>query len=356
MRILDRYIATNVIVATLLVSAVLVGLDSFMLFFTEMSAVGKAHYTVWKASLYVLMQLPFDMYQLFPMAGFLGCLIGLGRLASQSELIVMRSSGMSIIEISYSVIKAAVLMLLTITIIGEVIAPSLQVSSERMKALALEDRADNSHWGGMWLRHENRFIHLGDVVDEQSAKDVTVFEFQGRRLLRISYAPLAERKQDNLWALSDVTRMVIKPERVLSKKQTIMPISLQLDPLVLSLGRRSVEQLSVKGLYDSINYRRHSGLSVEQYELAFWQRVFQPLATVVMICLGVPFIFGSLRNASMGFRILIGITIGFIFYILNQLLGPLAIVYQLSPIVAALIPAIIFISVCIVLFRRVSIR
>lgn len=353
MRILDRYIANHVIIATLLVLGVLVGLDSFMLFFTEMSDVGKGDYTTLTASSYVLMQLPFDLYQLFPMAGFLGCLIGLGRLASQSELIIMRSSGVSIVQITFSVIKAALVMLFVITVIGEMIAPALQIHSERMKSVALADDKAALNFGGMWLRHDDTFIHLGEMQNEESARDVTLFSFKNHRLLSMSYSPFAQKITTDQWLLTDVTQTQLNPERTMTRHEKKQLIPMEIDPLVLSLGHRSVEQLSVKGLYQSIKYRHRSGLYAEQYELAFWQRFFQPLATLVMICLGIPFIFGSLRSASMGFRILIGITIGFIFYTLNQLLGPLAIVYQLSPLVAALIPAIIFIIVCVLLFRRV---
>lgn len=354
MRILNRYIAKNVMTATGLVLAVLIGLDTFMLFFGEMSDVGRSNYTVLKACLYVLMQLPFDIYQLFPMAGFLGCLIGLGRLASQSELIVMRASGVSIFQITFAVIKAAVLMLFVITVLGELTAPKLEIYSERMKAVALAKGDEYANMGGIWLRHENTFIHMGDIINEESAREVTVFQFKQHELVSISYAPYAKRVKPDVWQLDNVTQTHLTSEKTISERLKTLLIDIQLDPLVLSLGNRSVEQLSMKGLFDSIKYRNRSGLYVEQYELAFWQRLFQPLATLVMICLGVPFIFGSLRNATMGSRILIGIIIGFIFYIMNQLLGPLAIVYQLSPIVAALIPAIIFVGVCVVLFRRVN--
>lgn len=354
MRILDRYIAKNVIAATALVLGVLVGLDTFMLFFAEMSDVGKSNYSIIKASLYVLMQLPFDIYQLFPMAGFLGCLIGLGRLASQSELIVMRASGVSIFQITFSVIKAAVLMLFVITVLGELTAPKLEIYSERMKALALAKGDEYANLGGIWLRHQNTFIHMGDIINEESAREITVFQFKQHALVSMSYAPFAKRVKPDVWQLDNVTQTQLSQEQTSSQQLKTLLIALRLDPLVLSLGNRSVDQLSMKGLFDSIKYRNRSGLYIEQYELAFWQRLFQPLATLVMICLGVPFIFGSLRNASMGSRILIGIIIGFVFYIMNQLLGPLAIVYQLSPVVAALIPAIIFVGVCFVLFRRVN--
>ena len=68
----------------------------------------------------------------------------------------------------------------------------------------------------------------------------------------------------------------------------------------------------------------------------------QPLATLVMIGLAVPFIFGSLRTVTMGLRILIGVIIGFSFYTLNEFLGPFSLVYQVSPFWAAAMPVILF--------------
>ena len=70
--------------------------------------------------------MPAELYQLFPVAGFLGGLIGLGRLASTSELIVMRAAGVSIARIAWAVVKAALLMLVVITVVGEWQAPTWQ--------------------------------------------------------------------------------------------------------------------------------------------------------------------------------------------------------------------------------------
>lgn len=353
MRILERYIAKQVIIATGLVLAVLVGLDTFMLFFAEMSDIGRAGYHLFKAFWYVLMQLPFDLYQLFPMAGFLGCLIGLGRLASQSELIVMRASGVSVMMITVAVIKAAIAMLLLVSIIGELVAPQLQRYAEHMKATALAREKNYLNLGGVWLRDQNEFIYLANIDGVDQVRNVTVFGFRGHELQSISRASVGSRLPDGTWLLHKVTQTELGDQQMTSHQLDALRINVKFDPLVLSMGRQSVDQLSIIGLQQSIQYRKRSGLDVEHYQLAFWQRVFQPLATVVMICLGVPFIFGSLRHASMGLRILIGITIGFLFYLLNQLLGPLAIVYQFSPTAAAMIPAVIFIVLCAILFRRI---
>src|SRR3990167_1853352 len=137
MHILNSYILYFVISATILVIFVLVGVESLMEFIGQLSDIGVVNYSLWKALVFVFTQLPSDIYQLFPMAGFLGCLIGLGRLATTSELIVMRSAGVSIAGVTGSVVKAAIVMMILVTLIGEFLAPSLEMAGDMMKAKAL---------------------------------------------------------------------------------------------------------------------------------------------------------------------------------------------------------------------------
>lgn len=354
MYLVDRYIIKNVILSTCVVMAVLLGVACFMQFFGEVGDIGKANFTAVKASLYVLMQLPFSLYQLFPMAGFIGCLIGLGRLSSTSELIVIRASGYSIIDILFSVIKAALLMLVVVTLLGEVVAPMLQSKSEHMKAVALGKQKSYANLGGVWLRDKDKFIHFGDVTSTQTAKDVSVFTLSNHQLRQASYAPVAKRLGTKLWQMQKVRQTQLKQDHSVTRQLPVMNLAINFDPVVLSLGQQSVNQQSVLGLYQSIKYRAHAGLENDGDKVALWQRIFQPFATIIMISLGIPFVFGSLRNATMGFRLLTGVIVGFAFYTLNQFLGPLALVYQISPIIGSAIPTVVFLMVCIVLFRRVS--
>ncbi len=112
-------------------------------------------------------------------------------------------------------------------------------------------------------------------------------------------------------------------------------------------GERSIPQL-----YSYIKYLHYSGLRANKYEFLFWQRVFQPLATLVMILLAIPFIFGPLRTVPMGLRIIAGAVTGLGFYIINQFTGPIAVVYQLSPLVVAIMPTLLVTALGIVLLLR----
>ncbi|ACJ18521.1 LPS export ABC transporter permease LptG [Coxiella burnetii] len=351
MPLLNRYIRNAIITATALVMLVLLGIEMFMEFIGQLSQIGSVHYGLGQAFLYVLTQLPSDLYQLFPMAGFLGCLIGLGRLASSSELMVMRTAGVSIAGVTWAVVKAALLMMVVMTFIGEVIAPQLEASGEETKLTALSKAVGYKALGDVWLHGAQSFIHIGSVDAKNKISEVSQFFINNKhQLLSAVYAPKGEYVKGH-WILYNVKQTQFTPNRTTEKKIAKFPLTIVFNPDHLQQGRKMVDRQSIVGLYHTIRYRQQAGLQTSRYVFAFWQRFIQPLTTVVMICLGVPFIFGSLRQASMGWRILTGIVIGFAFYMLNQFFGPFAMVYQIPPIFAALMPTVLFAVGCVILLR-----
>ena len=110
MKILKRHIGLTIIMATALVLLGLIGLQIFVSFINELNEIGSGHYGLWQTLQYVILTLPSNIYSFFPMAGLLGSLIGLGYLASNRELIVMRASGVSLMQIVWAVLRAAILL------------------------------------------------------------------------------------------------------------------------------------------------------------------------------------------------------------------------------------------------------
>ncbi|MFW0088568.1 MAG: LPS export ABC transporter permease LptG [Coxiella endosymbiont of Haemaphysalis qinghaiensis] len=350
MRLLNRYIRETVISATWLVVLVLLGVEIFMEFIDQLSKIGLAHYGLKQAFLYVLTQLPSDLYQLFPMAGFLGCLIGLGRLASSSQLIVMQAAGVSISRMTGSVVKAVLLMIIVVTFIGEFIAPRLESKGTLMRSLALSQTIGYQALGGVWLHDRNSFIHIDSINSKNTIRHVSNFQFNQHQLLSAAFAPEG-RYSGGRWVLYHVKQFLFMPTRITKNQISQLPLQIMFDPQQLQQGRKTVDEQSIIELYYTIRYCIQAGLQTNSFIFAFWQRTIQPFATVVMICLGVPFIFGSLRQASMGLRVLTGVIIGFAFYMLNQFFGPFAMVYQLPPILAALMPTVLFAIACAILLR-----
>ena len=352
MKILDRYIRNTIILSTFMVSAVVVGIQSFLSLVQQFQYVGQHGYTLWQAFLYVPMQLPAQFYQLFPIAGFLGALIGLTRLSSTSQLIVMRASGVSIKRIAWSVMKAAVLMVIVVTAVGEGVGPLLQQHSEQVRQKTLSSANHASLLDSVWLHQANGFTHIGQLTNQNTMLDITRYRFGSDGRLVQAINAKSGRLVNDQWILSHLKKTTFLRDHIEVKTQRHAAFHVAFQPnLQLQMSIASAEQ-TMMDLYRTIQYRRSIGLGVNRFMFSFLQRILQPITTVVMICLAVPFVFGSFRSASMGLRVIAGVLIGFVFYMLNQLFGPITLVYQFPPLLAALIPTCLFSLIAVVLILR----
>ena len=116
---------------------------------------------------------------------------------------------------------------------------------------------------------------------------------------------------------------------------------------------KHLERLSISNLYIIIKERITNNLTVIEYKIAFWRKIVQPFSILIMSYLAVPFVLGPLRSCSRGLRLLIGIILGFIFYLLNALFCPLASVIHIPPSIAVMLPPIIFLSLSVYLAIKI---
>ena len=122
-KILDLYIARTLLGTVTVTLSVLIGLSALIKFVEQLRKVGEGDYDMMVAFLYVVLSLPRDLEQFFPMATLLGGLIGMGVLASNSELVVMQAAGMSRWNIIVSTMKSATIMILLVMAVGEWVTP-----------------------------------------------------------------------------------------------------------------------------------------------------------------------------------------------------------------------------------------
>lgn len=353
MTLVQRYIATTILQTTGLVLLILLGMNIFILFVSEMRDLGHGQYGLIKVFEYVLLCMPQHLYRVFPMAGLLGVLLGLGLLAEHSELIVMRAAGISIKQMTFLVTKVILILLIVVTALGEVIIPITGRLADDIKKTAISGGQGLSAQNGSWLRDGRNFIHIKTILSSEQLEGVTRYEFdEHHRLLKVSYAKQAVyRKPD--WVVKEVKQTRITPEKTYSTYFPDEKWKLVLNPTVLQSAVADPDTMSLSQLHETIAYHQRNTSYVGHYDLIFWRRVFQPLAMGVMMLLAVPFVFGPLRTVTMGVRILTGIIAGFSFYVANGIFGPMSLVLQFPPILAAIVPTLLFAMVGIFLLRRV---
>ncbi|MCB1827550.1 MAG: LptF/LptG family permease, partial [Coxiellaceae bacterium] len=207
---------------------------------------------------------------------------------------------------------------------------------------------------GVWLRKDNSYIKINSVSASNTMMGVQRFDFDSdNKLKRVAFALTGKQTKEG-WTLYNISETLFEGGKVSAKSVPSEPLGIDFQPKLLKQVKEDVDHESVFSLFHNILYREKTGLVTSQYQYAFWKRIIQPITTIVMICLGIPFIFGSLRSASMGFRIMTGVIIGFGFYMLNQFFGPITLVYQFPPLLAATLPTVLFVIAYAILVGRIT--
>ncbi len=353
MQILDRYIGRSVLWNTFISLTVLLTLFTFFAFMDEVGDIGKGNYGTWQAIQYVLLTVPKLAYQLFPVAALIGCTIGLGMLASNSELMVMRAAGVSLGRIVWSVMKVGLLIVIVSLLIGEGIAPVTEERAQMLRSVAKSDKLDLGGRSGFWARDGDSFVNVRNFLPGKRLGGVTIYTFDGeRQLTRMLYAESAVY-QDGRWMLENIISSEVSFEGVTAQRIDTEPWNTRLSPDLLSVVTVRPNTLSIKGLYDYVSYLRENGLDVAVYEQALWGKIVAPLVTGAMVFLAIPFVFGPLRSVGIGHRILVGTLVGVGFHLLNQMFGYLGLVAGIYPALTAVLPLALALGIGFWLMRRI---
>ena len=335
---LDRYIGSSVFMAILAVLGIILGLATLFAFIDEMSEVSDS-YTLVDVLSYVMLTAPRRLYDMLPMAALIGCLIGLGSLASNSELTIMRAAGVSIGRIVWAVMKPMLVLMLVGVLVGEYVAPATEAVAQANRSLAQGSGDAQSARHGLWHRQGDEFIHVNSVQPNGILYGVTRYRFDNERhMLSASFAKRAEFDTDH-WQLTDVTTTLFHEKRTEVVAAPVERWDVALSPQLLSTVVMAPESLSISGLWGYIHYLADQGLNNGRYWLAFWVKVLQPLVTAALVLMAISFIFGPLRSVTLGQRVFTGVLVGFTFRIVQDLLGPSSLVFGFPPLLAVLVPA-----------------
>jgi len=352
-KILDRYVASAVVTGTGIALLVVVGMDVFFNVISQIDGVGKNGYTMYDMLRYVALITPQGAYELFPMAALLGSLIGMGMLAANSELIAMRAAGVSVWRIVQSVLQAGVLLLLVAVFIGEVVAPAAEQYGQQLRAAATNKKVSFLGSRGLWVRDEHYYVNAGKVLADDTLAELEVYEFDADGSLVMATRASRAQYAEGQWLLHDVRQSAFVDGRVKVSRHDEVAWPSLLTPDLLGIVVLKPKNMSARDIGQLVEYLDENGLDSAEYRYAYWGRFMTPLATLVMLFISVPFVFGGLRSVTAGQRIFVGILVGFGFYLVSQVASQLGQVYNLNPLFALLTPVMLFLATGFRAMRRV---
>lgn len=365
MNAIERYLGRVVVGHTLLVLTVLLLILGFSEFMIQIGKVTE-EYTLLKGSIYTLLKMPVFGYEIFPVALLIGTLIGLGGLANNGELTILRVTGWSIGRIFIGVMKSVFILWIIVALMGEWLAPKAETLAKKIRGEALQQNFSIGNSADFWLKEEGRYIHVGRVISDHVFHQVTIYTLENNELPSHLKAQKATFKEGQ-WHLENVFKQSLgwKESQLLDNANTVflkldyekqeyynIAVTLPIDPDLLQTLQIDTRYMGILDLYHYIDFLQANQLDAEPFKLAFWRKISTPFAIIGMIALVFPLIFGSQRQVSMGQRIFVGIMIGMSFHLLNQIFGNLSIIYQLPAMLGAFLPSIVLLVTAFFLMRR----
>lgn len=339
MTIIDRYLFFAVVRATLAVLLVLLALSGFINLIDQLQDVGKGLFQTSDAIFVVVMLWPSQAFQMYPLAVLLGAMLGLGALAKQSELIVVRAAGVSMARLGGAMLLTGLVLALFGAVIGELIAPPAERFANEYKRVLEEDEPGISQLAGAWLRDGPRIMNVLQVRDSTQLAGVYTFEFdESGQLLTIGRAPTASLIGPGRWQLDEYVATRVDGEVASIERVDTRILETDIGNEVLEVSIVDPDRLSTANLLDYVAYLRANALESTNYEQALWSRWANPAAAIFMVVLALPFVFGPLRGGSNGLRLVIGMLIGVVYYLASGSLASSAAVYDLSPLLTAWAP------------------
>lgn len=337
---LMNYIFTTVSLAVLGVTAVLVGIDIIFTFIVQVNSLGPG-YSLADAIVFVLLRLPTDIYLMLPVTAFLGTLIGLGSLASKSELIAMQAAGVSIYQIAKGVVLSSMLLIVFAYMLSTFISPYTRHLAYLKQNQQSNPQALLVLASATWLKSGNHFIYIGQTRPSGNLLNLINFTIDNNQLDSIEMAQSAQIKNEQ-WTLTNVSNTDITDSKVSQTKSPAIIEPSLISPHLLQIITMDPADMTLPALYSYIQYRKQNALDVKPYKLQFWNRIIQPLSITILMVLAVPFVFGPLRSANNGLRILVGVFTGFAFYIANQFFSSFSLLLPIPAFLGAILPVITF--------------
>jgi len=358
MKIRDRYIAKTLLSFTLIVLVVWTSVYSFFNFLAELNSVGKEGYTVLSAFVYVILQLPEVVYKQASPIILLGCILGMGHLATTGQLLIFRVSGGSILKITLLTLKNSLIFVLFFIFIGEFLAPISSNFAESSRSNAMGNSSLSFNQDGFWIRDGSNFINVKKNIDGTLFSGITVIEVNSlNKIDRVIKSENAIFDGDSLdmsgseiFSIDESSSV----DRISLKERNSYDKTVSFDQDLIDSLEKEPEDLTTWTLFKQIRFLSDNKLRSGIFEVELYKRLIQPLTLIAMILLAMLFIFGSTRDATLGRKIFFGVALALSFEMLSRVASAMALGLDFNPLISSILPSIVVMFISIILLLKKS--
>lgn len=304
--------------------------------------------------LYFVLKVPLIITQMTPVAVLGAMLLSLGGLARRSELMAMRSCGVSLWQIGAPLTLACLVISLLSLAWSEYVVPGASMQAHHVDRVQIKNRKFQGHFGEseIWYQGPGSFTNIDRFdANRNEIYGLTRYEFDGDfQLRRIVEARLAQWTGER-WKPSDVREVRFARDGSLESSQLAdREFTIDETPEDFTAVHREAEDLSYRSLAREIRDLRRKGIDTTEARVDLWLKLAVPFISVVMALVAIPLSSRYSRGSGVAASVGLALVVGFSYWVVLALTTSLGKGGVLPPPLAAWSANIIFTAIGAIFF------
>jgi lipopolysaccharide export system permease protein len=295
---------------------------------------------------YVSLRFPQVIAFLLPFSILLGTLVTLATLNQNSEVVSLKAAGLSAHQVLAPLIVASMIVAAISFVFNDRIVSRATATLDQWERAEFgpipDQRADQVN---VWVRDGDNLIHAARVAGRGAATrltDVTVYNRSGGTLQSVVTAVSATPVGTG-WRLVgarqfDVARGADRPLGTIETARGVRPDQ-------FALANVDGDGLSFRKLWAAIEDLKAAGRPTGALEATLWHKIANPLSAVLMPLLGAVAAFGLARSGRLFIRAVIGMALGFAYFVADNFGLAMGNLGAYPPLLAAWGPFFLFLLI-----------
>ncbi len=292
---------------------------------------------------YVTLRAPQLVARFLPFAVLLGTIVTAATLNQNSEVISMKAGGLSAHQILAPLIITSMLVAIISFLFNEtVVAPATARLSAWEKVEYGPIPAASNVRTNVWVRDGSNLVNAKTVIGRGTdvvLRDVTIYDRSSNGLRSLMEGKEATFTGSS-WTMTGVTQFNVLTGTEEQKNSIIVGDTLRPDQF--TLANVNAEGLSFWQLRSAIAELKEAGRPTMGLEASFWHKISGPLSAVLMPLLGAVAAFGLARSGQLFVRAVLGMALGFAYFVADNFSLAMGTIGAYPPILAAWAPFFLF--------------
>ena len=346
-RILDEYVVREFVGVFLLVLA---GFVMLMLVFTFFELIGdilRNHILLSMIGEYLFNLTPSMLYQITPLAVLIGVLVTFGVLNRNSEIVAMKATGISLYRLVVPIVSIAGMLAAGLFLFAQLYLPQANRRQEALHNI-IKGRPPQTvlHPEQNWIFGQPRHGEPGRIFyyqffdpERNEFANLSLFEFDSSTFAlsrRIFAARAVWDAESGTWSFLNGWQRDISGTNTTEYRQFLKTSFAEVheDPSYFKKESRQAQEMNFGQLDRYIGDLSQSGFDTVRLKVELWHKLADPLATVLMAMLAIPFALMMGRRDSLT-GIAVAIAVALAYWVVDGLFGAMGNVSYLPAAMAA---------------------